>query len=587
MRMTTKILPALLVCAPALVVAQGPGRQRPGQVAPTAARPSDPSAKGTAIIRGRIFLGDGRAARRAAVRLLRPGDSTPRLVSADLTGRYEFTEVRAGEYRVSAGKPGYLGLEYGQRRPQEPGTLLAITAGETLDHIDVTLPASGAISGRVVDEHGDPVEGVAVTLMQSMFAGNRRQLITLPAIGGRATDDQGSYRLFAVPPGQYVVVANPVDAVLPPGYAATYFPSSARASGAKPVTVGVSQATVSVDIALARVATAQLSGIVVDSTGTAAMARVSLIPALRSGGSGIVESLSKVSDREGHFEIASVAPGPWVLQAVAVAAPGPRPPQEGEFVSQLVLASDAGLRDIRLQLSAGSRVTGRVVFDGTGSGDPAAVTIGTLPADPDRAPFMIGVVALPNGVVMGTPATATSPATGTAQVQSDGTFQLDGLNGPRRFPAGKSAGSWSVKAVRVNGRDVTDEPLSFGRHDESLSDVEIVLTNRAASIAGVVADAPGQPAAGCAVIVFASDANRWYQGSRFLAFTRARSDGTFDVADLPPGDYYAAAVDWMQGNDSYGEWQDPAFLTLIAPRAARVLLADGQATSVTPRLIVR
>ena len=587
MRMTTKILAALLVCAPLLVVAQGQEPQRPGHVAPTAARPSDPSAKGTAIIRGRILLGDGRAARRAAVRLLRPGDSTPRAVSADLAGRYEFTEVRAGEYRVSAGKPGYLGLEYGQRRPQEPGTLLAIRAGETLDHVDVTLPVSGAISGRVVDEHGDPVEAVAVTLLQSVFAGNRRQLVPVPAIGGNATDDQGSYRLFAVPPGQYVVGANPVDAVLPPGYTATYVPGSASASGAKPLTVGVSQAALGVDIALARVATARLSGIVVDSTGKAAMARVSLIPASRSGGGGIVESLSKVSEPDGRFEIASVAPGVWVLQAVAVAAPGPRPPQEGAFVSQLVSVSGAGLRDIRLQLSAGSRVMGRVVFDGTGSADPAAVMIGTLPADPDRAPFMIGVVALPNGVVTGTPATATSPATGTAQVQANGTFQLDGLNGPRRFRLARAPASWSVKAVRVNGRDVTDEPLSFGRQDESLSDVEIVLTNRAASIGGVVADARGQPAAGCAVIVFATDADRWYQGSRFLTFTRVRSDGTFDVANLPAGDYYAAAVDWMQGNESYGEWQDPAFLTSITPRAARVLLADGQAMSVTPRLIVR
>jgi hypothetical protein len=59
------------------------------------------------------------------------------------------------------------------------------------------------------------------------------------------------------------------------------------------------------------------------------------------------------------------------------------------------------------------------------------------------------------------------------------------------------------------------------------------------------------------------------------------------VTDLPQGEYYAAAVDWMQGTDSYGEWEDPDFLTSIASRANRIVLSDGQAMSVSPRLIVR
>jgi len=50
---------------------------------------------------------------------------------------------------------------------------------------------------------------------------------------------------------------------------------------------------------------------------------------------------------------------------------------------------------------------------------------------------------------------------------------------------------------------------------------------------------------------------------------------------------YDSAVDRLQGTAGFGEWQDPAFLESIAPRAARVTVADGQLTAVTPRLIVR
>jgi hypothetical protein len=53
------------------------------------------------------------------------------------------------------------------------------------------------------------------------------------------------------------------------------------------------------------------------------------------------------------------------------------------------------------------------------------------------------------------------------------------------------------------------------------------------------------------------------------------------------GEYYVAAVDWLQGTEGFGEWQDPAFLKSIAPRARRVTLADGQMAAVTPRLIIR
>ena len=65
-------------------------------------------------------------ARRASVRMLPPTGGVPLTATADLDGRYEFTEVRAGDYRISAGKPGYVALEYGQQRAFEHGTVVAV-----------------------------------------------------------------------------------------------------------------------------------------------------------------------------------------------------------------------------------------------------------------------------------------------------------------------------------------------------------------------------------------------------------------------------------------------------------------------------
>ena len=174
---------------------------------------------------------------------------------------------------------------------------------------------------------------------------------------------------------------------------------------------------------------------------------------------------------------------------------------------------------------------------------------------------------------------------GRATGKPDGTFVLDRLNGPRRLRLLRAPDSWSLKSIHANGRDITDEPVSFGTKDESLTDVEIVLTNRAAGITGSVADARGQPVADYTVIVFATNADRWYQGSRFFTFSRPKADGAFSVTDLPAGEYYVAAVDRMQGAEGFGGGRigDPGS---VRPER-RAPLADGQLASVTPRLIVR
>jgi protocatechuate 3,4-dioxygenase beta subunit len=565
---------AVLFGAAALVSAQTRSSPGPQQLPAlqTPASTAGQNAKPTGIIRGRILASNGRPVRRASVRMLAVPPGFPRVVSADLDGRYEFTEVPAGDYRITAGKPGHLALEFGQQRAFEHGTLMTIRAGETLEKIDIMLPTSGAISGRVVDTNGDSVEGIDVRLMQLQFAANRRRVMAVAGVGRRLTNDRGEYRLYGVPPGQFMVMASvaadqlaaQTSVILPPGYAPTYAPRTPNPSDAKVVTVGLSEQVDDIDVTLARVATARIFGTVVDSLGKPLRARILMSRSQRSGAV-TGEPSSTTSTPDGRFEIRDVPSGEWVLQAST--GGDVNQGQEGEFVSRFVTVNGSDVTDERLQTSIGSRVEGRIVFEGRGAADPTGVTVTTLPSDFDRAPL-------------------TGPS-GRATGHPDGTFVLNGLNGPRRLRLLRAPPSWTLKAIRANGSDITDEPLPFGTKDESLTDVEIVLTNTVSGIAGSVTDARGQAVTDYSVIVFATRADRWYQGSRFFTFTRPKADGTFAITDLPPGDYCVAAVDRLQGTEGLGEWQDPAFLESIAPRATRVTLADGQLAAVTPRLIIR
>src|SRR4249920_3249414 len=102
-----------------LVAVQPPpgGQSQP----PRDARPATQA--GSAVVRGRVLAADtGKPLRRARItvsgaELGREGRST----STSLDGRYEIAELPAGRYTIRVTRSGYLPLQYGQRRPFEPG----------------------------------------------------------------------------------------------------------------------------------------------------------------------------------------------------------------------------------------------------------------------------------------------------------------------------------------------------------------------------------------------------------------------------------------------------------------------------------
>jgi protocatechuate 3,4-dioxygenase beta subunit len=135
----------------------------PTAAAQTPPRDAAESAKtGTAIIRGRVLAADtGKPLRRARIQLTAPElAGAPRNTSTDADGRYEFMELPAGRFTIRVTRSGYLSLAYGQRRPREAAKPLQLADQEVLERVDVALPRMAVISGRIVDEMGDPIEGV-------------------------------------------------------------------------------------------------------------------------------------------------------------------------------------------------------------------------------------------------------------------------------------------------------------------------------------------------------------------------------------------------------------------------------------------
>jgi hypothetical protein len=519
---------------------------------------------GSASVRGSVLTGDRQPVPSAIVGLFQ---DTPRLyartVTANDTGAYEFTDVPAGSYRLTASAPGYSMPGDAPTRGfvliEEDGPLVTLADGDDRTSADVTLLRWGVISGRVLDETGDPVQGALVGVMVPRFQNGRRRLVVARP-ESRTTDDRGAFRIFGVPAGQYVLAASVGEsfALDLPGYAPTYFPGTALASTAQYIDVAPGQEVGGIDMPLATAGTASIRGRIVDATGAPWGQMFVLIPR-----SPISARIGARLERDGTFEFRNLAPGRYVIQADRGRQGSAT---EGEFVAREITVGGIDIGNLRLQTSAGSRITGRVIFDGTTNELPPApnsVSITPIPVDFDLAP---------NGIAITDP-------------DRNYQFELRGISGARRLQVTKMPPGWTLRAILVNGRNVTDDVLQFGRANQSLDNVDVILTDRVNRVGGTVTDARGRRLASARVVIFSTDREQWYPVSRFVQSATTTTDGTFSVMGLPSGSYSIAVVTRTPPGDN--AWSDPAFLDTLRSVATVITLGEGQQQTVNMRLSER
>ena len=113
------------------------------------------------------------------------------------------------------------------------------------------------------------------------------------------------------------------------------------------------------------------------------------------------------------------------------------------------------------------------------------------------------------------------------------------------------------------------------------------IASAGAAISGHVTDARSTPMVNYSVIVFGTDRKTWVTASRMLRLAQPAEDGSFEVASLPPGEYWVAAVDPIAGTEVSGEWLKPESLEKLSFRAQRVTLAERQRFMIVLRLIRR
>jgi 5-hydroxyisourate hydrolase-like protein (transthyretin family) len=165
----------------------------------------------TGSISGRITI-EGTPAPGLTIEFLKDG---PRdllaVATTDEEGRYRATGLRSERYFVRVVAPRIaVGGNLTRWQVDLPGRVVSLATDESVTDVDVDLTIGGAVSGRVTDIDGNPVEGQWVQLVSP--CGNRRggwrrwmsaEPLFYPA---SKTDNSGVYRIECARPGQYCVV---------------------------------------------------------------------------------------------------------------------------------------------------------------------------------------------------------------------------------------------------------------------------------------------------------------------------------------------------------------------------------------------
>lgn len=466
----------------------------------------------------------------------------------DEQGRFSISNLEPGKYRVVAERQGFLRQSWGARKYSGGSAQVLVGEGQTVKQIDFRLMPQGVITGKVLDEDGEPMAGVQVRAQRTFLRNGQRVSNT---IANATTSDIGEYRLPELKPGRYSVVASPrprPDIMgMGPGapssldplpanpemtYAATYYPSTPDADTAVPVDVGEGGEVPQVDIRLVKTRVFRVRGKVVGMPegagrrggGGGPMTPVTLTP---RGGTRGSDSLLMGQARgpEGVFEIRNVPPGQYTAHTTAQAGGT----QYVAIAAVDVIGSHAD--GVVLQMASGGDVQGSVkVVDGT----PALTNL--------------QVSLRPIGFGTQNP---------RARVAEDLTFTLKSV-APVKWAVNVSGypDTCYVKSIQYGGADISAEGVAM----TSGGVIEVLLSAAAATVDVIVTAGDNKAGSGAQVAVMKDGA--------LESVRTADESGMLSLKGLKPGSYRIVA------------WEDVDPELLWDPDYLRKFENDGKGVKV-------
>jgi hypothetical protein len=464
--------------------------------------------------------------------------------TTDGEGRFKIADILPGRYRVLVERTGYIEVDKKGRRSQ--GSMLSFEAGQETKGQAFHMLTAAIVTGRVIDEEGDPMANVNVTVL-------RHKGKSLEPNGSAQTNDLGEYRIGGLLAGKYYVSAAPSanfqtiamlgksgeghEAAAPrTSYLRTFYPGVLDRAQASTVEMHSGEET-PVDFSLSRRHATSVRGRVLGlAPGTGGMVMLRSKEADTEFNSGEI-------DKDGKFEIQNVAPGSYTLVAITVMTDKP------QIVRQALEVGASDIEDVQLAPQSPANIRGRVRFSDKASKAEASSGVIFLHS-------MDGDDEFESGVSFSGDETSGSPT--FTRLKPDGSFELKNVQpGNYEFVFGGDSREYRdafIESVTAGTEDYSDTGLRVNGGSIVL---DVVVSSDAGVVDGVVSGEKSVPAAG-SVVVAVPEARFRKQAFRY-AHAEADQNGHFSLRGLRPGAYTLYAWENLEGE----EYLDPDFLKSV------------------------
>jgi hypothetical protein len=515
-----------------------------------AQKPPYPSTPNCAV-KGTVTDGStGQPLKRAYVRLepiLGTGATYPAVT--DDEGKFTIQDVTPASYRLVAEKQGFLDGRYGGLTADVE---LRLSGGENVAGLNISLTPQAVISGRVLDEDGEPWSHAVANLYRSVWKRGKREL---EGFNSQDADDQGNFRIAQLPPGRYYAVAVPDTywenrnrPAHAPHNQPTWYPSSANAHTATEVVLRAGEERKGIDIRLRRSVFFHIRGKVTgvtrfpSSNEPEPYSRPRLSATQTSDLSNNAASYSGTLRPDGSFEFSAVPAGIYEIQ---VARGFPSAVTLGHTT---VRVDDQDVENISIDAAQAHPIKGGVQLEGEGPFDPTGLLVWLDSVD--DAGGGLGPVA----------------------VREDGGFDFAQVGSAtyRVRLSGHSANLVYLKKLQYGDFESLDGTL-FAASNDTLT---LILSTHGARLTGKVKNADEHRTAPKVVLIPDTENSAWREyGTRVAAFDQY---GAFSVVSIAPGAYHLYAFE----NIPDDSWEDPDLLREISDKGAAFHFEEGDAESI-------
>jgi hypothetical protein len=531
--------------------------------------------------------------------------STPP-VQTDSQGRFAFTNIEPGTYKLIFSASGFARQDYGQRDPGGTGIPIVLAPAQVRNDIVMRMTQVSAVSGRIADAAGRPVAGVPVQLFR--FAYDETGKRKVQPVADAQSDDRGLYRMFSLSPGRYFLSAGnplgnnnglndiitltgdgtPMPAAngIPQKYSLSYYPGAPELNSATAIDVPSGADVRGIDMYLKEQQTYRVRGVIMDPRSGQPPRSASILlnpqnPDPRSSPYvSFGDNLPNYSPADGAFELRNVSPGAYIVSA-QLPNPVATPPnfasmtadQQRAYFDVVIAASTVAPRAFTSINVVNSDIENVQLWVGT-----AGSISGTLRAElpPNTSAPDFNFIHIQLRLADGsTPSNAPS----MRPPKDDGTFRIDGVWPGEYYLvlSGLPAGFY-LKQALLGDLDLLNGGLRFTGSESAA--LNIVISSNTGVVDGNVSDAQGQPLSGARVVLI-PERNR----ERTELFRPGVSDpsGHFRITGVAPGDYKLAAWDTIEPFAFF----DPDLLKQADDKGKGIRVAESSKQSVNIAVIPR